>query len=121
MKAQNGIFAIIILVVLLFVLSCSKEHFTIEGDSKTIVTKAESFEIEEKAGKTIAIDYDLYIESGTVIFLMQDINNDTLLYQTHIRDLKGAYYITKADTNNYVCKIFTNNLVGYYNISCKSR
>lgn len=111
---------IVLVFLLLFFTACTKEHFSTGSDLKTIVSKTESFEIEAKQGKTITLEYDLNIKNGTITFLMLDINQDTLLYQSHIRSLKGSYYIAKSDTNNYMCEIFTNNLIGNYIISCKS-
>jgi len=121
MKSLNLIFRKMILIMLFLIISCGVEHLTLSGNSDKIINESGSYEIEAKAGKTIELNYDLSINSGSVIFLIQDINNDTLLHQTHKRDLKGTYYITKSDTNNYVGKVIVKDFIGNYDIRCKSK
>ena len=92
MKSRNPIIIVIILTTF-FITSCSVEHNRTDGESKNIINEVVGFEIDAKIGKTIEVDYGLHFESGFITIMIQDIHEDTLLHQTHIRDLKGKYYI----------------------------
>jgi hypothetical protein len=120
MKISKPIVALGLTVVILTVLSCSTEYFSIEENNVTMNHSEFSFEIDAKKGKTINLNYDFSFERGSLALLIQNSQKDTLLYQMHTRNLKGTYFITKSDTNNYTGKIIVNEFSGTFNICCAS-
>jgi hypothetical protein len=120
MKGPDLISVLSFMFIILIFMSCSTEYYSIEENDVAMNHSEFNFEIEAKEGKTINLNYDFSFERGSLALLIQNSDKDTLLYQMHTRKLKGIYFVTKSDTNNYTGKIIVDEFSGSFNILCAS-
>ena len=100
--------------------SCSKSHYDIQNVDTVNNNIVQEFEINTAREKTVAIDYDLKIQQGSLSILIRNSEMDTLLYQKHIRSLAGSYQIARTDTSHLSGQIIFKNYTGSYHITCKT-